>query len=82
MSPRPEGRANSALRPVRVTRHYMKHAMGSCIFELGDTRVLCAANISEGVSVLASRIRAGLGHRRVRHASGRHAHPLAPRELV
>jgi ribonuclease PH len=24
--------------------------MGSCIFELGDTRVLCAANIDEGVS--------------------------------
>ena len=24
--------------------------MGSCVFELGDTRVLCAANISEGVS--------------------------------
>jgi ribonuclease PH len=50
MSPRPEGRANDALRPVRVTRHYMKHAMGSCIFELGDTRVLCAANIETGVS--------------------------------
>ena len=38
------------MRPVRVTRHYLKHAMGSCIFELGDTRVLCAANIEEGVS--------------------------------
>jgi ribonuclease PH len=50
MSPRPQGRAADALRPVRVTRHYLKHAMGSCIFELGDTRVLCAANIDEGVS--------------------------------
>jgi ribonuclease PH len=50
MSPRPEGRAAGELRPVRVTRHYLKHAMGSCIFELGDTRVLCAANIDEGVS--------------------------------
>ena len=50
MSPRPNGRAADALRPVRVTRHYLKHAMGSCIFELGDTRVLCAANIEEGVS--------------------------------
>ena len=50
MSPRPSGRAVDALRPVRVTRHYLKHAMGSCIFELGDTRVLCAANIDEGVS--------------------------------
>ena len=50
MTARNEGRAADALRPVRVTRRYLKHAMGSCIFELGDTRVLCAANISEGVS--------------------------------
>ena len=50
MSPRSEGRAANALRPIRVTRRYLKHAMGSCIFELGDTRVLCAANIEEGVA--------------------------------
>jgi ribonuclease PH len=50
MSPRPQGRAVNELRPVRVTRNYLKHAMGSCIFELGDTRVLCAANIDVGVS--------------------------------
>lgn len=50
MSPRADGRAPDALRPVRVTRHYLKHAMGSCIFELGDTRVLCAASVDEGVS--------------------------------
>ena len=50
MSPRPGDRASDALRPVRITRRYLKHAMGSCIFELGDTRVLCAANIDEGVS--------------------------------
>jgi ribonuclease PH len=52
-------RAADALRPVRVTRRYLKHAMGSCIFELGDTRVLCAANIEEGVS--AWRRGSGLG---------------------
>ena len=50
MSPRPNDRKPDALRPVRVTRNYLKHAMGSCIFELGDTRVLCAVNIEEGVS--------------------------------
>ncbi len=50
MSPRGSGRAYHELRPVRVTRHYLKHAMGSCIFELGDTRVLCAASVQEGVS--------------------------------
>jgi ribonuclease PH len=50
MSPRSGGRAVDALRPVKITRRYLRHAMGSCIFELGDTRVLCAANITEGVS--------------------------------
>jgi ribonuclease PH len=59
MTARSGGRATDALRPVRVTRRYLKHAMGSCIFELGDTRVLCAANIEEGVS--AWRRGSGLG---------------------
>lgn len=59
MTERSNGRATDALRPVRVTRHYLKHAMGSCIFELGDTRVLCAANIMQGVS--AWRRGSGLG---------------------
>ncbi len=47
---RSEGRAANELRPVRVTRRYLKHAHGSCVFELGDTRVLCAASITDGVS--------------------------------
>lgn len=50
MTERSFGRTASELRPVRVTRDYLKHAMGSCIFELGDTRVLCAVSISDGVS--------------------------------
>jgi ribonuclease PH len=45
-----DGRAHDALRPVRVTRRYLKHSHGSCLFELGDTRVLCAASITEGVA--------------------------------
>jgi len=47
---RAEDRDPRQLRPVRVTRRYLKHAMGSCIIELGDTRVLCAANIDESVA--------------------------------
>lgn len=46
---RSDGRAPDELRQVRVTRRYLKHAHGSCLLELGDTRVLCAANLSEGV---------------------------------
>lgn len=48
---RSEGRTPSENRSIRMTRRYLKHAMGSCIFEMGDTRVLCAASVEEGVSM-------------------------------
>jgi ribonuclease PH len=47
---RSDGRANNELRPVRLTRGYLKHAHGSCLFELGDTKVLCAATIGDQVA--------------------------------
>lgn len=47
---RSEGRSHDALRPVRVTRRYLRHAHGSCLFELGDTKVLCAASVTESVA--------------------------------
>jgi ribonuclease PH len=46
---RPSGRAADALRPVRLTRHYTKHAEGSVLIEAGDTRVICTASIEEKV---------------------------------
>jgi ribonuclease PH len=46
---RPSGRAPDALRPIRLTRHYTKHAEGSVLVEFGDTRVLCTASIEEKV---------------------------------
>jgi ribonuclease PH len=46
---RPSGRAADALRPVRITRHYTRHAEGSVLVEFGDTRVLCTASIDEKV---------------------------------
>ena len=47
---RSDGRSIEQLRPVRVTRRYLKHSHGSCIFELGDTKVLCAASLVDGVA--------------------------------
>ncbi len=47
---RSDARGASDLRPIRVTRRYLRHAHGSCLIELGLTRVLCAANVSEGVA--------------------------------
>ncbi len=48
-STRPNGRAADALRPVRITRGYTKHAEGSVLIEFGDTRVLCTASVEERV---------------------------------
>jgi ribonuclease PH len=51
MSPdiRPSGRAPDALRPVRITRRYTKHAEGAVLIECGDTRVICTASILDKV---------------------------------
>jgi ribonuclease PH len=46
---RPSARAPDELRPVRITRHYTRHAEGSVLVEFGDTRVLCTATVEDGV---------------------------------
>ncbi len=46
---RPSGRAADALRGVRLTRQYTKHAEGSVLVEFGDTRVICTASIEDKV---------------------------------
>jgi ribonuclease PH len=46
---RPSGRATDALRPIRLTRNYTKHAEGSVLIECGDTRVICTASIEDKV---------------------------------
>src|SRR5437764_3233693 len=57
--PRPDGRADDALRPVRITRNWLDHAEGSVLVEFGKTRVLCAASVTAGVP--SWRKRSGLG---------------------
>ncbi|HUY76037.1 MAG TPA: ribonuclease PH [Ktedonobacterales bacterium] len=47
--PRVDGRANDAMRPIRITTDYIRHAEGSALIEFGDTRVLCVASIEDGV---------------------------------
>lgn len=46
---RPSGRAVDALRPVRLTRHYTRHAEGSVLIEAGHTKVICTASIEDKV---------------------------------
>jgi ribonuclease PH len=42
-----DGRELDQTRPVSITRHYIKHAPGSVLVEMGDTKVLCAATYEE-----------------------------------
>lgn len=42
-------RQQDELRPVRITPHYIKHAEGSVLIEVGDTKVICTASIEERV---------------------------------
>lgn len=46
---REDGRANNEIRPVKITRGYIKHAEGSCLIDLGDTRVVCTASVEDKV---------------------------------
>lgn len=44
---RPSGRAIDELRQVTIERHYTKHAAGSTLIAMGDTKVICTASIEE-----------------------------------
>lgn len=46
---RNDGRTPESLRPVRITRKYLKHAEGSVLVEFGDTKVICTASVEESV---------------------------------
>ena len=46
---RSDGREPEALRPVKITRNYLKHAEGSVLIEIGDTKVICSASVEERV---------------------------------
>jgi ribonuclease PH len=44
-----DGRQAGELRPVRLTRRFLKHAEGSCLIEVGETQVICAATVESKV---------------------------------
>lgn len=47
--PRPSGRRNDQLRSLKITRQFTRHAEGSVLVEMGDTRVLCTASVEKSV---------------------------------
>ena len=46
---RADGRLPGQLREVRLTRGVMKHAEGSVLIEVGQTRVMCSASVEDKV---------------------------------
>ena len=48
---RPDHRRTDQLRPVKLVRHALKFAEGSCLVEWGDTKVICTASVEEKVPV-------------------------------
>ena len=44
-----DGREFDEMRPVTITRNYLKYAEGSVLIEVGNTKVICAATIEERV---------------------------------
>jgi len=46
---RSDGRAADKIRKVIITPNYLKYAEGSCLIELGNTKVICTASVEESV---------------------------------
>ena len=46
---RSDGRTRDELRKVIITRPFNKYAEGSCLIEMGNTKVICTASVEESV---------------------------------
>lgn len=46
---RDDGRTPQDKRTVKITKDYIKHAEGSVLIEVGDTKVICTASVEEKV---------------------------------
>lgn len=46
---RPDGRKTDQLRPTSIISNYLVTAEGSVLIEAGNTRVLCAATVEDGI---------------------------------
>ena len=47
--PRHDGRVDDELRPTIVTPNWLRHALGSALIAMGDTKVLCAVSVEDRV---------------------------------
>lgn len=59
MLKRRDGRTESELRQVKIIKDWLKDPYGSCLIELGNTRVVCAATLEEKVPTFLKNRRSG-----------------------
>jgi ribonuclease PH len=48
---RADGRKSDELRKIKIQRNFLKYAEGSCLIELGNTKVICTATPDKNVPV-------------------------------
>ena len=46
---RSNGRKNGELRKVKITANFLEHPEGSCLIEMGKTKVICTASFEDNV---------------------------------
>src|SRR3989475_12663981 len=46
---RVDGRRPDELRPVKITRNFIKYAEGSVLMEMGETKGICTVSVEEKV---------------------------------
>ena len=44
-----KNKTNDSLRKIKITKGFLKNAHGSCLIEMGDTKVVCSATVEEKV---------------------------------
>ena len=44
-----DGRGDDKIRKVLITRNFIKYAEGSCLIEMGNTKVICTASVEMSV---------------------------------
>ncbi len=47
--PRVDGRGSKQMRPAKITRGFMPNAEGSCLIEMGNTKVICTASVEDKI---------------------------------
>lgn len=66
---RPSNRTPEQNREIKITRHYTDYAEGSVLIEMGNTKVLCNASVSDSVPRFLRGKRERLGDRGIRYVA-------------